>query len=686
MNHCHQKRQEAFELPPPDLDAVNTVRLLAVDMVERAKSGHPGMPLGAAPAACVLFTRIMNHNPGNPGWPNRDRFVLSAGHASALLYALLHLTGYDLGIDDLKAFRQWQSRTPGHPEYGLTPGIETTTGPLGQGIATAVGMAAAERHCDAILSRDGIEPIGYYTYVLCSDGDLMEGISSEASSLAGHLKLGRLICIYDSNGISIEGPTTHTFTENIETRYRAYGWDVTEVDGNDTAAIELAVARAKTVKDRPSLIIAKTIIGFGSPGKQNRPAAHGEPLGPEETRLVKRGFGFPEDEYFSIPEKVRNYFIGVREKGIRLERNWDLLWQRYRKLFPEPAAVFENRVREQEGREWICHLPVFDQTGNIATRQASKETLSMLKTAIPFLAGGSADLGPSCGTILDSGSDFSPENPGGDNFRFGVREHAMAAFMNGMALSGVIIPYGSTFLVFSDYMKPALRLAALMKLRTIFLFSHDSIALGQDGPTHQPVEHLAMLRAIPGFCVIRPADANETAASWKSALLRRGPTAIVLSRQALPVLDASRLPVREGVEKGAYVLQEWPENTPSDVRRALVIATGSEVHLALEATCLLKDEGIMVRVVSMPSTELFEEQSEAYRKSVLPPEMKNRIVIEAAAPFGWHRYTGEKGRIIGIERFGSSAPGSVVSREYGFTAAHLADTIREVILENSGTP
>lgn len=668
------------------MNAVNTVRLLAVDMVERAKSGHPGLPLGAAPMACVLFTRIMNHNPANPGWLNRDRFVLSAGHGSALLYSLLHLAGYDLGLDELKAFRQWKSRTPGHPEYGLTPGVETTTGPLGQGIATAAGMAASERHCAALLNREGFDLFDHYTYVICSDGDLMEGVSGEASSLAGHLGLGRLICLYDSNGISIEGPTSLAFTENVKLRYQAYGWHIDEIDGNDTRAVETAVMRAKTVTDRPSLIIAKTIIGFGSPGKQNSAASHGEPLGPEEARLVKKAFGFPEEENFYVPPEVREYFIGVRRKGEKLEGAWNSMFERYRKRFPDAAELIENRLLQNDAFDWEELLPVFAPTKEIATRQASKETLSRLKGAIPFLAGGSADLGPSCGTLLEQGSDFCPLNPGGSNFRFGVREHAMAAFMSGMALAGMIIPYGATFLVFADYMKPAIRLAALMKLRTVFLFSHDSIALGEDGPTHQPIEQLAMLRAIPGLTVFRPADANETGAAWKTALCRSGPTAIVLSRQTLPVLDASRFPCREGAQRGAYVLLDWQNTLPDDSPRILVIATGAEVHLALEASGLLEKEGIGVRVVSMPSTELFEEQPEEYRISVLPPNMKNRLVIEAASPFGWHRYAGDRGRIIGIEGFGSSAPGKVVSREYGFTAARLADEIRKIANADPCTP
>jgi transketolase len=637
------------------------------------------MPLGAAPMACVLFTRIMNHNPANSAWFNRDRFVLSAGHGSALLYALLHLTGYGIGMEELKTFRQWQSRTPGHPEYGLTPGVETTTGPLGQGFSTAVGMAAAERHMAALLNREGFDLIDHFTYVICSDGDLMEGVSGEASSLAGHLGLGRLICLYDSNGISIEGPTSLTFTEDIKGRYKAYGWHVSEVDGNDIEAIETALLQAKEAVAQPSLIVTKTIIGFGSPGKQNSSASHGEPLGLQEAKLVKKAFGFPEDSSFHIPPGVREYFMGARRKGELLEAAWNNLFERYREQYPDSAEMLQNRLLRNEHNDWAELLPVFAPSANIATRQASKETISRLKVNIPFLAGGSADLGSSCGTLLEKNSDFSHLDPAGGNFRFGVREHAMGTFLNGLALSGAIIPYGSTFLVFSDYMKPAIRLAALMKLRVVYLFSHDSIALGEDGPTHQPVEHLAMLRAIPGLTVIRPADANETAAAWKTAIGSRGPCAIVLSRQTLPVLDITRYPLREGVEKGGYVLQDWPENVRNHLGRALVIATGAEVHLAIEARTVLETEGIGLRVVSMPSMELFEEQPEHYRLSVLPPDMKNRLVVEAASPFGWHRYAGEHGRIIGIERFGSSAPGSVVYREYGFTASHLADEIREMV-------
>ncbi|TLU88332.1 MAG: transketolase [Chlorobium sp.] len=672
---------QSFQDIPLDAEAINTVRLLAVDMVEKARSGHPGLPLGAAPMACVLFTKIMNHNPANPQWINRDRFVLSAGHGSALLYALLHLTGYDLSLEELKSFRQWGSKTPGHPEYGHTPGVETTTGPLGQGIATAVGMAIAETHCAAILNRDGLNPIDYFTYVICSDGDLMEGISSEASSLAGHLKLGKLICLYDSNRISIEGSTALTFTENVEQRYLAYGWHVDHVDGNDAGAIEKAVLHAKTVIGQPSMIIAKTIIGFGSPGKQNSSSAHGEPLGKEETRLVKKAFGFPEESVFHIPENVRTLFLRVKVKGQILESRWNELWDLYRNKFPEKAQSVEKRLLNHNERNLEGIMPSFDPKASIATRQASKEILSLLKTSIPFLVGGSADLGPSCGTIIKTETDFAPDNCSGTNLHFGVREHAMGAVINGMALSRIIIPYGATFLVFADYMKPALRLAALMKLQAIFLFSHDSIALGEDGPTHQPVEQLAMLRAIPGLTVIRPSDAYETAGAWLEALQRKTPTAIVLSRQTLPVLDPERYPVREGVRKGGYILCDWQDESTGNDEKAIIIASGAEVHIALEARKMLESERIFTRVVSMPSIELFDEQPESYRTAVLPPKVKNRVVVEAASPFGWHKYAGEKGRIVGLDHFGASAPGNTVLREFGFTPEHLVSEIKVLFRE-----
>jgi transketolase len=667
---------------PVEITAINTVRLLAVDMVERAKSGHPGLPLGAAPMACVLFIKIMKHNPGNPHWINRDRFVLSAGHGSALLYSLLHLTGYDLSLDDLKSFRQWHSKTPGHPEYGLTPGVETTTGPLGQGISTAVGMAIAERHLAARLNREKLNLIDYHTYVICSDGDLMEGVSSEASSLAGHLKLNRLICLYDSNRISIEGPTSLAFTENVAERYLAYGWHVEHIDGNDTDAIEKALLLAKSITDRPSLLIAKTHIGFGSPHKQDTAAAHGEPLGSDEVKLLKKAFGFPEESTFYIPDEVRELFSRVKNKGNDLEAEWQALQAEYSRMFPDSWREVEMRLNHRLPEKWELLMPEFDTSANLATRQASKKILENLAGNIPFLMGGSADLGTSCGTIIAASSDYTAANPGGTNLHFGVREHAMGAIINGMALSGIIIPYGATFLIFSDYMKPALRIAALMKAHSIFLFTHDSIALGEDGPTHQPIEQLAMLRAMPGFTVLRPADANETTVAWKIALAATSPVALVLSRQTLQVLDPARFPIKEGVQKGGYILSEWQTKSPTPVNAALVIATGAEVHVALEAQIMLREENLEVRVVSMPSTQLFDLQPDAYREEVLPSEITNRVVIEAASPFGWHKYAGDRGKIIGIDHFGASAPGTITLREFGFTAEHVAEAVRELIREN----
>ncbi|NTW64236.1 MAG: transketolase [Chlorobiaceae bacterium] len=664
---------------PIEMQAINTARLLAVDMVEKAGSGHPGMPLGAAPMAFVLFTKVMNHNPANPNWVNRDRFVLSAGHGSALLYALLHLTGYDLGLDDLKSFRQWESRTPGHPEYGVTPGVETTTGPLGQGISTAVGMAMAERFCAKHLNAEELEIIDYYTFVLCGDGDLMEGISSETASLAGHLKLGKLICLYDSNRISIEGSTTLAFTENVGQRFLAYGWHVEHLDGNDPDAVEKALLFAKTQKDRPSLLIAHTNIGFGSPNKQDSAAAHGEPLGSKEVILLKRGFGFPEEKTFYIPDAVKEHLKSVKVKGSCQEEKWNALWHNFSQRFPSSAEAFEERMQHRLPEGWEELLPIFDPSEKLATRQASKKVLDSICHKLPFLAGGSADLAPSCGTLLNGGIDFTPAHYNGANFRFGVREHAMGAIINGMALSQFMIPYGATFLVFSDYMKPALRLAALMKTHSIFIFTHDSIALGEDGPTHQPIEQLAMLRSIPGMMVLRPADAHETKEAWKIALTARRPVCLIFSRQALPVLDADRYPISDGVRKGGYILSEWNKEPQKADKAAIIIATGSEVHTALEAQNLLAESGVSARVVSMPSTELFEEQPESYRLSVLPATITNRIVIEAASSFGWHRYATDRGKIIGIDHFGASAPGSVTLEKFGFTATNVFDTVQSLM-------
>lgn len=658
--------------------AIDTIRLLAVDMVEKAQSGHPGMPMGAAPMAYVLWTKIMKHNPENPQWPNRDRFVLSAGHGSALLYALLHLTGYDLSMEDLKEFRQWGSKTPGHPEYGHTPGVETTTGPLGQGLSNAVGMAIAERYCAERLNKQDFDLIDYHTYVICGDGDLMEGVTSEAASIAGHLKLDKLVCLYDHNRISIEGSTDLAFTESVQQRFEAYGWDVENVDGNDPEAVETAILRAKNVSGKPSLIIARTNIGFGSPNKQDSAASHGAPLGADEVAMVRKNFGFPEQSSFHVPESVAAHMKGVQEKGRKQEAAWNELRRSYGAKHPDAAAMFDGMRGHRLPDGWETLLPVFSPEEKLATRQASSKVLHALVGKLPFLIGGSADLAPSTGTAVKHAVDFTAENYGGENFRFGVREHAMGAILNGMALSGMIIPYGATFLVFSDYMKPALRLSALMNTPSVFIFTHDSIAVGEDGPTHQPIEHLAMLRSIPGLTVIRPADAQETKSAWQTTLLSRKPTALVFSRQGLPVLDAEKYPVAEGAPKGAYILSDWSSASGSGNRPVILVATGAEVHLALEARGQLEDEGIPTRVVSMPSWELFEAQPASYREEVLPSGMRRRVIVEAASTFGWHRYATDEGTVLGIDRFGSSAPGGTVLKEYGFTAAHVVQAAKNL--------
>jgi transketolase len=662
-----------------DAEAIATVRLLAVDMVEQAQSGHPGMPLGAAPMAYSLFTKLLRHNPANPAWPGRDRFVLSAGHGSALLYALLHLCGYDLGMDDLKLFRQFGSRTPGHPEHGHTPGVETTTGPLGQGIATAVGMALAERLLAARLNTDGLTVVDHHTYVICSDGDLMEGISSEASSLAGHLKLGRLVCLYDDNGISIEGSTRLTFTENVRQRYEAYGWEVDEVDGNDLQAIERALGRARDSGDRPTMIMVRTTIGYGSPHKAGTAAAHGEPLGPEETRALKERFGFPQDETFIVPDDVRAHFRRVAIRGAALEAAWQARWARFAAERPGTAAMLETLLDGGLPDEWLPPGGLFDDCMPMATRQASKAVLGALAATVPFLVGGSADLGPSTGTAFGGAVDVRAGGFEGSNIHFGVREHAMGAVLNGMALSGMLLPYGGSFLIFADYMKPAIRLAALMGLRVIWIFTHDSIGLGEDGPTHQPVEQLAMLRATPGLELFRPADSRETLAAWRLALARRGPTALVLTRQSLPCLDAGREQVTEGTARGAYVVADWPPTGNDGSPKALLVATGSEVHPAMAARQLLAKEGIPARVVSMPSRSRFEAQPEEYRNEVIPPGIRVRIVIEAAAPFGWEGIAGASGAVLGMERFGASAPGGRLMQAFGFTPERIAETAGKLI-------
>ena len=645
---------------------INTIRMLAADCVESARSGHPGMPMGAAPMAYVLWTRILRHNPSNPSWPDRDRFVLSAGHGSALLYSLLHLTGYDLSIEDLKNFRQWGSKTPGHPEYGHTPGVETTTGPLGQGFANGVGMAIAERFLATRLNRPGHAIVDHFTYGIISDGDLMEGISHEAASLAGHLGLGKLIYLYDDNLISIEGSTKITFTEDVLTRFEAYGWHTQQIrDGNNPDSIEEAIRSAREVTEKPSLIAVRTTIGYGSPIMQGAAVSHGEPLGPEETRLTKKNLGWPVEPPFFVPDEALTCFRKAIKRGEDLEKEWNDRLSSYKKAHPDPARLLDQFISGQLQAGWDRDIPVFapDPKG-IATRVASGKALNAVARHVQNLMGGSADLAPSNKTVISEEEDFQPGHYEGRNFRFGVREHAMGSISNGMALHGGVIPYCGTFLVFSDYMRPAIRMAALMGLKVIYIFTHDSIGLGEDGPTHQPIEQLATLRAIPDLTVIRPADANETIEAWRAALQsEKGPVALALTRQAVPVLDRTVLAPAEGLHRGAYILKDAAEGKPD----IILIATGSEVHLALEAWQKLKEKGITSRVVSMPSWELFDSQSEEYRNQVLPPEVKVRIAIEAGIPQGWDHYLENKGDMIGIKRFGASAPYKVLFEKFGIT-------------------
>ncbi len=666
--------------PQTDLLAVNTLRFLAVDAVEQARSGHPGMPMGAAPMAYALWTRVLKFDPGAPDWPDRDRFVLSAGHGSMLLYGLLHLAGYDLSLEDLRAFRQWGSRTPGHPESFVTPGVETTTGPLGQGFGAAVGMAVAERHLAARFNRPGFPVVDHFTYVIAGDGDLMEGVCAEAASLAGHLGLGRLIVLYDDNRITIEGSTGLAFTENVEARFRAYGWQVLAVeDGNDPAAVEAALAEARAEEERPTLIRVRTHIGFGSPAKQDTADVHGAPLGPDEARRAKQNLGWPPEATFRVPPEAREPFLAAARRGRAAREAWETLLARYREAHPDLARELERRTAGRLPDGWDADLPAFppDPKGT-ATRSAGGAVLNALARRLPELMGGSADLGPSTKTLLKGEEDFSRACPGGRNLRFGVREHAMAAVMNGMANHGGVRPFGSTFFVFADYLRPSLRLAALMGLPVVHVFTHDSIFVGEDGPTHQPVEHLASLRAMPNLVVIRPADAGETVEAWKVAVERAdGPTALVLTRQNVPVLDRSTLGPAGGLRRGAYVLRE-AGGGPGAIR-LILIATGSEVHLALEAAGRLEAEGVPTRVVSLPSWELFEAQDRAYRDEVLPPRVEARVAVEAGATFGWERYVGTRGRVVGLDRFGASAPAAVLAERFGFTAENVVRAARELI-------
>ncbi|MBU2591083.1 MAG: transketolase [Nitrospinae bacterium] len=652
--------------------SVNSIRILAAEMVEKAKSGHPGLPLGAAPIAFTIWTKLMKHNPANPKWINRDRFVLSAGHGSALLYSLLHHSGYDLSIDDIKAFRQWGSKTPGHPEYGHTAGVETTTGPLGQGFANAVGMAIAESFLAGQFNQEDLKPVDYYTYVICGDGDLMEGISSEAASIAGHLKLGKLICYYDDNHISIEGSTNLAFTEDVAKRFEAYGWQVIEIDGNDLAAIEKAGIEAQKETNRPTLIKARTNIGYGS-AKQDSASAHGEPLGADNLTKLKERFGFPTDKSFYIPEEVSKFFAKFKNGCAEKEKSWNLLLENYSKKYADKFKLWQIASEGKLPSGWDKDLPKFEAGSGVATRKVSGSVMNALAKNLPLMIGGSADLAPSNNTYLNGLGDFA-DNHTSPNLRFGVREHAMGAIVNGMALSGMVIPYGATFLAFADYMKPAIRLAALMQIKSIFIFTHDSIGLGEDGPTHQPIEHLLMLRSIPGLTLLRPADANETVEAWKIAVQAKGPVALIFTRQNLPTIDAQKYGVGEGVKRGGYTLIEGAENP--DI---ILISTGSEVQLAMGAAETLACSNIKARVVSLPSWEIFEAQPEEYKNKVLPPNVTKRLAIEAGVPYGWERWTGRSENIMGITTFGASAPGDTLMVKYGFTVESVVAKAMKIV-------
>jgi transketolase len=669
----------ASEFPPAELAwrSINAIRALSMDAVERAQSGHPGTPMALAPAAYLLWTRFLHHNPRNPAWPDRDRFVLSCGHASMLLYSLLHLSGYDLPLEEIKAFRQWGSRTPGHPERGHTPGVETTTGPLGQGLANAVGMAIAERFLAEHFNRPSLSIVDHRVWGFVSDGDLMEGVASEAASLAGHLRLGKLNLIYDDNHITIDGDTALTFSEDVPRRFDAYGWHVIRVgDGNDLTAIGEALEAARSETSKPSLIVLRTYIADPAPTKRNSAEAHGAPLGAEEVRRTKEIMGWPADPPFFVPNDALDNWRTALGRGAELESAWHDRLERYRTAHPDAAAEFERWLAGTLPDGWDRGLPTLTPAnGPLATRQASGLALQALASTVPNLVGGSADLGGSTGTTLKQGGSFGPASSG-RTFHWGVREHGMAACLNGMAAHGGLRPFGSTFLVFSDYMKPAIRLAAIMGLPVVYIGTHDSIGLGEDGPTHQPVEHLAMLRAIPNLVVLRPADATETIEAWRIALERKdGPTILVLSRQKLPVLDRSHLGPAQGVRKGAYVLLDPPGGTP----QTILIATGSEVHVALDAARLLQADRVRVRVVAMPSWELFAAQPESYRNEVLPPAVRVRLGIEAGSDFGWLRWVTDEGAMLAMEGFGASAPAERLFEEFKFTPERAAGMVRGLL-------
>ncbi|KSU88960.1 transketolase [Bacillus sp. VT 712] len=658
--------------------SIATIRTLSIDAIEKANSGHPGMPMGAAPMAYTLWTKFMNINPSNPDWFNRDRFVLSAGHGSALLYSLLHLAGYDLSIDDLKNFRQWGSKTPGHPEYGHTAGVDATTGPLGQGIAMAVGKAMAERHLAETYNKEGLEIVDHFTYGICGDGDLMEGVSAEAASLAAHLKLGRLVVLYDSNDISLDGDLDRSFSENVEDRFKAYGWQVIRVeDGNDLAELSSAIEAAKEDLSRPTLIEVKTTIGYGSPNHAGTSGVHGAPLGADETKLTKEAYSWTFEEDFYVPEEVYAHFKAtIADEGAKKEKEWNDVFAQYKEKHPELAAQFELAVQGKLPEGWEQQLPVYETGSSLATRASSGEVLNAVAQAVPQFFGGSADLAGSNKTMIKGAEDFTAKDYSGRNIWFGVREFAMGAALNGMALHGGVKVFGGTFFVFSDYLRPAIRLAALMKLPVTYVFTHDSIAVGEDGPTHEPIEQLPSLRAMPGLSVIRPADANETAAAWRLSLESTDtPTALVLTRQNLPTLEGTSETAYEGVSKGAYVVSKAGKEQAD----ALLLATGSEVSLAVEAQKALEAEGVSVAVVSMPSWDRFEKQSAEYKESVIPKSVKKRLGIEMASTLGWERYVGDEGQVLGINHFGASAPGEIIMREFGFTVDNVVARVKSML-------
>jgi transketolase len=651
---------------------INTLRFLAVDAVQKANSGHPGAPMGAAAMAYALWHRFLKHNPADPDWPDRDRFVLSAGHASMMLYSLLYLTGYELSLDEIKSFRQWGSKTPGHPEYGIVPGVEATTGPLGQGFGNGVGMAITERWLAQHYNRPGYEIINHYTYAIVSDGDLMEGVASEAASLAGTLKLGKLIYLYDDNDISIEGDTDIAFTEDVAQRFKAYGWHVVgPIDGMDTAAVASAIGAAQAEKSRPSLIVCQTVIGYGSPHKAGTAAAHGEPLGEEEVLLAKAKLGWPYKEPFTVPAEALSHFRQAKERGPGQQAEWQARLEAYRQAYPDDARQLEQDLSGELPDGWDSGLDSLFQPDEkpMATRVASGRVMNAIATRVHSLVGGSADLAPSTKTILKDKGYLGADGYSGHNMHFGVREHAMGAIAAGMALHGGIIPYTATFLIFYDYMRPSVRLAALMEQRVIYIYTHDSVGLGEDGPTHQPIEQLAAMRAVPNLAVIRPADATETTEAWKIALQRRrGPTALVLTRQKLPLLDRKLLSSAGGLRRGGYTLWQAPA-----APQVILIGTGSEVHIALAAGRLLEEKGVAARVVSLPCWELFNEQPREYRDSVLLPGLTAHVSIEAAATFGWERYVATEGAAIGLDHFGASAPYQEIYEHFGLTAQHMAD-------------